>query len=416
MPGYHSLTGCTLATRLGAPVRLVGLTSAALCAGCLYFGTSLLALVPKWVVGTVLLYVGLGFLVEWLHQARLRLPRGDYAVLVLVFLGVVFVGLVEGIVLGVLAGVVLFVFNYSRVSVIRSIGSGTALRSNLVRPEPVRSLLRRHGGEIFVLKLQGYIFFATANRLLERVRARLADPHEPPLRCLILDFRQVSGLDSSTVISFAKLARHAEQGGFQVVLTGLDPAMATPLGQAGIGAGQHPAVHMFADLDRGLEWSEDQVLQARAETAAQLVDPLEAQLARVFPAAEQVARFMHYLERVSWPAGAALIEQGDRSDDLFFIEHGQVTVQLQIAERDPIRLRTMGPGTVVGEAAFYLGLPRSASVVADTETTAYRLTRGTLERMQQQAPALAALFHSFMARMLSERVIETTQLLETDLL
>jgi len=201
-----------------------------------------------------------------------------------------------------------------------------------------------------------------------------------------------------------------------VVLTGLDPAMAAPLRQAGIGAGQHPAVRLFADLDRGLEWSEDQVLHARLDTAGQLVDPLEAQLARVFPAAEQVAGFMRYLERVSWPAGATLIEQGDRSDDLFFIEHGQVTVQLQTAERAAVRLRTMGPGTVVGEAAFYLGLPRSASVVADTETTAYRLTRPTLELMQEQAPALAALFHSFMARMLSERVIETTQLLETDIL
>ena len=72
----------------------------------------------------------------------------------------------------------------------------------------------------------------------------------------------------------------------------------------------------------------------------------------------------------------------------------------------------MGAGTVVGELALYLGLPRSASVVADTATATYRLTAGRLGEMKRDDPQVAAMFHEFMARILAARLLDTNRLLE----
>jgi SulP family sulfate permease len=73
----------------------------------------------------------------------------------------------------------------------------------------------------------------------------------------------------------------------------------------------------------------------------------------------------------------------------------------------------MGPGTIVGEVAFYLDVPRSASVVADLPTTGYRLTRANLDRLRAERPDLAAMFHEFIAHRLAERIAETGRLVDT---
>lgn len=69
--------------------------------------------------------------------------------------------------------------------------------------------LRERGEQSHVLKLQGYIFFGTGNRLLTGIRARLMDAAVRPLRFLVLDFKRVSGLDSSVLITFTKLTQYA---------------------------------------------------------------------------------------------------------------------------------------------------------------------------------------------------------------
>jgi sulfate permease, SulP family len=77
-----------------------------------------------------------------------------------------------------------------------------------------------------------------------------------------------------------------------------------------------------------------------------------------------------------------------------------------------IRVQRMGAGTVVGELAFYLGTPRSASVVADGEGMAYRLTRESLERMEIEHPDFAVILHRFIADLLAERLLRTLKTVE----
>jgi sulfate permease, SulP family len=162
----------------------------------------------------------------------------------------------------------------------------------------------------------------------------------------------------------------------------------------------------------GITLREQLRIAARDLMPAAYVDPLEDQLRRAFPDRPDIFGVLAYMGRLVLPPGAQLIRQGDASDDLFFIESGRVTVDLHLADGGQVRLGVMGAGTVVGEVALYLGLPRSASVTADTATIAYRMSRGGLRRMAAERPAVAAMFHEFMARVLANRVLDTNRLLE----
>ena len=123
------------------------------------------------------------------------------------------------------------------------------------------------------------------------------------------------------------------------------------------------------------------------------------------------AALRRYLEPVKADEGDVLMRQAEQSSDLMFIESGRVSVQLEMPDGRSVRVRVFGPGTVVGEIAFYLGVPRSASVIADRPTVAYRLTDEALRRMAREEPALIAEFHQYIARLLAERLSEANKLL-----
>jgi SulP family sulfate permease len=411
MPGHTSLAASTLSHDLGAPSRLTGLLTALLCALLLVAGRELLGYVPRLVVGAVLFYLSLSFLGDWLVDTWRRMPLGDYAVLLLVFLVTVLVDFMSAVAIGLGAGVVLFVVRYSRVSVTRSAASGAVVRSNVERPEAMRRVLEERGDEIFVVTLQGFVFFGTASRLLGQIRERLRDPERPRLRCLVLDLHLVTGLDSSAAASLSKLRHDAEERGFTILLAAAPDMVRETLRREGIIEEPERRVRPFPDLDHALEWAEDQVLVAAGALPAGAADAMAQPLAAMFNAPEDRAIFLRDLERHDYMPGEVLIHQGERSDSMLFIGLGRVEVRLRQPDGRTIRVRTFESGTVVGEIAFYLGLPRSASVVAVEPTTAYRLTHETLTELSLTSPRLVAELHAYMARVIAQRLNDTTQML-----
>jgi sulfate permease, SulP family len=411
LPGYHSLGASALARNLGTPVRAVGLLSALMCALTFSLGVSLLSFLPKVLVGTIVFFIALSLLTEWLYSTWFKLSRGDYSVLLLVFGCVSFVGLIKGVLIGLAAGVAMFAFEYSRISIARQVGSSVSIRSNVVYSEDKRTILNEHGGESYIVKLQGFLFFGTAHRLLNQVRSRMLDPAEGPLRCVVMDFNRVPGIDSTAAMSFIKLCRYAENTGFVLALTGLDPHINKSLEVAGIYKEFLHCLRKFEDLDHALEYCEKIIISEYMPRADEDDFPISEQLRQAFPDENQAAAFQKYLKPVTLPQGHHLIRQGDRSDDLFFIERGRVAVILEKPGTMAFRINSMGPGTVVGEIALFLGWQRSASVIAESEIKAHTLTRETLGRISKDDPDLVIAFQGFLVRMLAERLIDANRLI-----
>ena len=158
-----------------------------------------------------------------------NLPRSEYAVVVLIVVTVASQGYLAGVVAGILGAAVVFVSDYSRVPIVRArlqVGGRGGIRSSAARTRSEVEVIARLGGGVYGAKLQGYLFFATAYRLLEEIKAR----HErvkadgSPLTYVILDFVNVVGVDGSAISVFEKLRRFCAREKITVLLSDVDRA------------------------------------------------------------------------------------------------------------------------------------------------------------------------------------------------
>ncbi|MBK9261868.1 MAG: SLC26A/SulP transporter family protein [Polyangiaceae bacterium] len=406
MVGYLSLSESTLNHKAGAESRLAGIVSAGICGAALLFGASVFSYFPKPVLGGLLVFLGLGFLVETLYDSWFRLPRLEYGLVVTILVVIALAGFLEGIGVGIVVSSVLFAVNYSRIDVIKRALIGGEVRSNVERSAGDELTLEDRGKELYILQLQGYIFFGTSYTLLKRVHQRMLSEDSGPTRFVLLDFRHVDGIDSSAILSFVRMRKLAESHGVTLVLTDLPPAVKKQLDRGGF-SDDSKRVRFFPDLDHGLEWCENKILQGAPPSMlppTKLLDELE----NVFGSRELVSKFLEYLEKVEAPSGYRIYRQGDVSKDLYLIETGELAAWLELSGGKTKRLRTMGPGTVVGESGLYLGAKRSATVVSVTPAVLYRLSIDSLERITHESPHLAAAFHQFVVRLLAERLVLAT--------
>lgn len=411
--GYQAMSLSSLSQETGKGRRLPGLLVAVMIMVTLLVGMALLSYIPRLLLGGLLIYIGLSLLNEWLLKAWSNFSRADYAVVLSIFGIIASTDFLWGIGVGTVMTMLLFLVNYGRVDVVRHALSGITCRSRVRRPPEQTACLAAEGGQLLVLKLQGFLFFGTAHNVFERVRARANLAGARPMRYLVIDFEQVSGLDATAVLSFAKLLQFSRQAGATLLLTHLPEAAWVQLRRGGFdlaGGG----LQRFADLDRALEWVEeallaehgpDNALQARAS-------PLEEALLGIVPERSHITALLGQMQRRELAAGETLLRQGDASDTLLLVESGQLTALLQRPGKEPLRLQTVRGANILGELGFFLGTVRSASVVADTAAVVYSLSQAGLRDLRRERPALATTLDSLVIHQLSQRVVHLTQVVD----
>ncbi len=410
--GFHSLSLSALGYSMGAKSRMIGIFSAVLCGFIVFFGSSLLSYFPRPIMGGVLLFLGFSFLYEWLYNSWFKLPKVDCVLILLILVVIGAFGFLKGVGVGMLVAIVIFVVKYSHVSVVKHALTGGNYHSNVDRAPDQRQVLAERGGELYILKLQGFIFFGTANNLYEEIRKRANDRTLPQLRFVVLDFRLVNGVDSSALNSFTKMKQQAEARNCTLVFASLSSAVLRSFQRQSFELKDSDAFRTFPDLDLGMEWCENEILAREGAACDGGRQELESQLRDFFPPSAGILNFMNYLERREVPEGYYMIRQNDPPHSLYYIESGRVTVNLENEYGQTIRLRTLGPGTVIGELGLYLRLPSTASVVTERQSVFYRLTAESLRRMEEDEPDIAAAFHRFIVHRMGERLIYANRSLE----
>ena len=397
IPGYHALSLTAFAERRKVDARATGLIAAAVPLAAVVFGAEVIGLIPRMIVGGVLVFLGLAFMVEWVWDKRKLLPPLEYAVVVVILLGIIVWGFLPGVVLGLVLAVALFAISYGRIELVREVAFGETYRSNVDRPVTERAELRTLGDEVQILRVAGFVFFGSTNRLLDRVRQRVEAA--PPPRFLVIDLRRVTGVDSSAVVSFAKVMSLAEPVGSEIVFTGASDAVRAQLARGGVNETEG-LVAFEPDLDRGLQRCEDALLSA----------PSLAEAERAHPAAGPDGLppgLAAHLERVSLEAGEVLLHQDDPPGDIYVLESGRLAVETTTHEGTRLRLRTLRPGVVVGEVTLYTDVLRTADVVAEVPSVVLKLGRERIERLEWEEPELAAALHRWLATTLAERLTDT---------
>lgn len=410
--GYQYLGLSALPLRMGINSRLVGLFAALVSAVVMLFGATLLSLIPKFIVGGLLLFLGLSFLVEWVYDAWRQLPHLDYALVLVILVVVGAAGFLPGVAVGTVIAVILFVVNYSRINLVKDTLSGVSYKSNMERPAEHRQLLQSRGEQIHILRLQGFIFFGTAQNLLNRIRERIDSADLGKLSYLVLDFQHVSALDSSAVFSFVRMKQLAETHRIRLVFTAVSPEIRAELEKGGLVDGKDDLFDIFPELDYGMEWCEDRLLMAANMSMIIKSKSFQFQLNKILHSPDLVERFMKYLEKVEVGADTVLIHQGEVADSMYFVESGLVTAKLEVEPGEFIRLKSMGPGTVVGEIGLYLHNARTATVVASQPTVLYRLSAEALKEMETKDPDLASHLHRWIIMLMGERLADNNRTLE----
>lgn len=409
---YHAPISSSLVHATGVYGRLVGVILALMFALTLVFGSAIFSLIPRFIPAGLLMYFGLQFMKEWLLDSWPKLPRQDYAVIVVIALVTALFGLLMGIAVGMVVAITFFVLEYSRMDVIKQEFSGDFHRSNLDRSFAQNQLLQNKGNKILILRLQGFIFFGSAYRFYEHVKKRITDREAEPVKYLILDFKGVSGFDYSTIHDFDKLKRLADQHGINLLLSNVRPHLQAVLKDGGIAEPKSGAPSLFDDLDHALEWCENTLL-AEADLLDSVRVTVSEQLAQhAMIESRDVSALDSYLERIETKVGDTVFQQGDESDDLYFIETGRVDVLLSLPDESSLRLRSMTAGTVIGEVGFYLNKTRTASVVVTEAGVLQRLSHGALRRMEEADPQTASAIHILISCVLSDRLSSSNRVIQ----
>lgn len=401
-PGVISVR---LARTMGATSRALGFGIALCYVLVMLAGAGTLEVIPRFLVGAVLIANGADQLIQRVWNERNKLPRQEMGILLLVLLAIVWLGFVQGVGVGLGLTLLMFIWNYRNVPVVRLAASGAVQRSSLIRPREAETLLNTLGDAVRVWRLQGYLFFLNAETLLHEIPAQ-------GLRYLILDFRGVVGLDTSACMIFRRLHQLAREHGFALALTGLSPAIAAQLRRQEIATAWPSALSACHTADAALSYAEDELL-AGALPAPRAGSPsFAALIADVTDRRVDETRLGQYLERPNIAAGATLIRQDDPADSLYFIADGIVSVHIELPNGRREYLRTAPAGTIVGELGIYAGKRRTATVLADTDCLVDRLSVAAMERMERDDPDLATLIHRAMTILISEKLAGTNRLIE----
>jgi len=398
----HALNPSRLIDALGGQGRLAGLAGGTFVGVLLLSGLDLASVVPRPVLGGLLVFLGAGVVAEALKVPGRR-SRPELALTLLIMGAIVGLGYLTGIVLGMIGACLLFAARYSRIGVIRRHVTRAELAAPVERSPELARLLADQGKRIHVLWLTGFLFFGSSNGLYESIREATASRGLFGRRWVVLDCSAVTGIDASAILSFQKLANWAAASDVVLVIAAASQSLVAELAAAGIIGGSANGRH-FVTRNEALEWAEDELARTAGGSTSPGMPDFETWLARELGADASRRLIAGYLERRELEADEIVCALGAQADTIELVASGSVAVIVPGLGGRSIRVRRMTGGTVVGEMGFFRRLPRAASVVAEERTIVYVLTRATYGRLLAEEPALCAAFLHFVVRALSDRV------------
>lgn len=95
-----------------------------------------------------------------------------------------------------------------------------------------------------------------------------------------------------------------------------------------------------------------------------------------------------YLQPEELSSGQVLMAQGTIDRTLFFIESGTLAVHYE-DEKARVRMAMVGPGTVLGEGAFFAHQARNATVQASSACKLWSLSMQRYTELAHRHPAIA---------------------------
>ena len=268
----------------------------------------------------------------------------------------------------------------------------------------LRAHLKEHAHRIKYLCLHGLLAVDGVEYVIRRMRDMASDSHS-----FILDMNLVTGISESA----ARLLNQARLGfmeeGLAVVFSRIHdrPAIIDPLSKSS-GNGDRGFLN-FEDNDLAVEWCENRLFCTATPPPASVESLIDFPLFKGVP--ETLMKQVEAVtRRQDYAAGEQILTLGQAGDDrIFFIELGQVSIQVPLQNGGNQRISSMGPGMNFGEMVLLGQTTRSATVIADTEVRCHILEAGDFNRLADQAPQLKITLLENLSRDMADKLRRATQ-------
>jgi CRP-like cAMP-binding protein len=122
----------------------------------------------------------------------------------------------------------------------------------------------------------------------------------------------------------------------------------------------------------------------------------------------EIEKLAEYLQSRHVKKGMVVFREGDKDATLFVIAEGKVGIFKAGAKRQDLPIATIGVGHTLGEMALIDGQARSAGAVAVEDLILLAITRSDLDRIMAEHPKLAVKLVLKVAKLLSQRLRQTT--------
>ena len=118
-----------------------------------------------------------------------------------------------------------------------------------------------------------------------------------------------------------------------------------------------------------------------------------------------------HLTNMSVTEGDVVIEQGAKSDEIYFLTAGELLVSITQPDGTERVVAKIMAGSLIGEFAYYSGQIRSANIIANGDAQLIRLNMQRLADADQKDLSAVVELHKLIARYMARRLTQTTALL-----
>ncbi|KZF26373.1 hypothetical protein L228DRAFT_264776 [Xylona heveae TC161] len=465
---YLAYTNSLLFMKTGGDSRLAGILLAIGTFGIMVIGPTIIGYIPIMVVGALIFLLGIDLMKEALYDTWGRVHRLEYFTIVVIVVTMGVWDFVIGILIGIILACVSFVVQTSRKSAIRASYSGEIAVSTVRRHVLQHRFLTKVGQQTHVVKLAGYLFFGTIVSVENRVRAMIDEKsfNEKPIRFLIFDLLHVYGIDFSAAEAFTRISRLLHTRNVKMIVSGVSQDGEMGKSLRNVGLWEKDDVEIFEDLNSALEFCENEQLKAfyhkrddlarkhgrtnvlnvprqpslsfsydttfssprrqhLQQAATTTLNDLDAQAPAKWQNFKQPLplilqtfqdlteknedfwfRICPYFEKMQYPAGTILYQRGDESKGFYLLEEGILRADYDLPQGK--YYESIVAGTTCGELPFFSETNRTATVVAERDCTAWRLTVAKWEELQSKQPDVARELLTIGLKLTSERMSAIT--------
>ncbi len=248
MPVSTSLSASSLNESAGARTPAASLVTGGLVIGTLVVLAPLFSDLPKAVLGAVIIDAVVFGMIDVAELRRLRrVARFDFWIAVAAIVGVLSSGVLAGVIIGVVLSLGWLVYVATQPPM--------PLLGREAGTQVFRDLVEHPDDETFpgiaVVRLDGGLFFATAEALEDRVRA-LTDDAGDQRRALVLDLEGVNFIDSQGAAKITELHQLTETDGVTLRLARAKPQVLAVLRADGV-IDRIGADHVHGNVHRAVE-------------------------------------------------------------------------------------------------------------------------------------------------------------------